>query len=120
MVKVKFVVPSITSKQVSPNSLKIYKSRLNKLADSGFKTIEDLMEKPQDVLQSIYDLVGGEDPSPEHQPHSRCLCIQCKTREQIRNYLNAIFYVLADTDYIKTHNPYYQVYQLNKQNYNSH
>lgn len=116
----KFTLPTITSKDVSPNTVKIYKSRLNKLAARGFTSIHAIMLDPHAVIAIINELFPGNDSSPEHQPSSFCRCDQCRTRENKRQYYTAIFYALADSPYSKSPNPLYNEFQRQKQNYGSH
>ena len=120
MAKAKFQIPQIQSKTVTPSYLANFKTRLNKLVPYGFSTIQDIMEKPNDVVTAINTIVGGQDPSPLHIASKDCKCIQCKTRAEKRYFYTAVFYVLADTLYTKTENPLYEAFQMNKQNYNSH
>jgi hypothetical protein len=120
MPKKVFIVPEITSKEVSALTIKMYKSRLNKLVPHGFSTVDELVTHPQRVVEVIDTLFPGNDPSPEHKRLSTCICEQCKLRETKRHYYNAIFYALADTEFIKTPNPLYYAFRKNLQNYNSH
>jgi len=116
----KFTVPEIESKIISPATLKIYKARLNKLVPYGFKTIQDIQEHPEKVVEAINTIVESKEGCKEHKADSTCKCPQCKARESKRYFLSAIFYVLADTKFIKTPNVLYDMFQTVKQNYNSH
>ena len=118
--KKKFSIPEITSKTVSVNTLKIYKSRLNKLVPHGFSTVDDITARPQQLVDVVNTLFQGNDPSAEHQKISTCRCEQCKLRESKRYFYTAIFYALADSEFIKTPNPLYQAFRKNLQNYMSH
>ena len=120
MSKPKFQFVPVQSVEVSPATLAQYKNRLNKLVPFGFNTIQDIMAKPQDVVNAINTLVKGTDPAPEHKPTQTCLCSQCKSRASKRYFYSAVFYALADTTYTKNKNPLYDAFQLVKQNYNSH
>ena len=117
---IKFELPDIQSKTVSVNTLKIYNSRLNKLAKAGFPDIQAIQTNPQGVIEAVNTLFPGTDPSPSHERNSTCRCEQCKLREIKRYFYTAIFYALADTKFIKSPNPLYEEFQKQKQNYNSH
>ena len=116
----KFSLPSILSKSVSANTLSNYKSRLNKLVPYGFQSITDFQNDPHKLIKTINEMFPGNDPSPAHVPSPTCKCEQCKLRENKRYFYTAIFYALADTEYIRTPNPLYDEFQRQKQNYNSH
>ena len=91
----KFQLPAIQSKaHLSTTSIKIYKTHLNKLAAGGFSTIQDLIDKPVQVIARINELM----PSNEE-------------KQKKRIYYSAIFYALADTDYVKSSNPYHTAFQ---------
>lgn len=76
--KKKFEVPEVTAKTISPVSLKIYKSKLNKLANSQacIWNVNILLEKQKEACEIIK--------------------ANSKTNQQGRIFLSAIFYVLAD------------------------
>ena len=120
MPKPKFELPAITSKTVTPNTLKVYKNRLNKLVPYGFTTIQDIMQRPDEVIAAVNKLIESHEGDPTHQRHGQCRCPQCVSREHKRYFYTAIFYALADSGYIKIKNPLYDEFQVLKQNYNSH
>lgn len=120
MPKAKFEFPAVQTKTVSENTKKIYRTRLNKLVPFGIKTIQDIMAKPHETVNAINQLIPSNEGSEDHKRDSSCRCSQCKSREERRFFLTAIFYALADTTYTKTKNPLYDAFQVNKQNYNSH
>lgn len=120
MAKEKFLLPTISSKEASATTRKIYQGRLNKLVPYGFKTIQDIMENPIGVVEAVNTIIPGNEGCPEHIRHSKCRCLQCSGRETKRYFYTAIFYALADTTYTRSKNPLYDAFQLQKQNYNSH
>ena len=69
----------LVKKELSPVSLKIYKSKLNKLASKGFDTVEKLKKESKAVLKEIEEIVGVENDE--------------KTRYNKRVFLSAIFAV---------------------------
>ena len=115
-----FELPAIQSKSVSSSVRSTYKSRLNKLVEHGFESIQDIQDNPEKLIQTVNTMFPGNDPSPEHKKESKCKCEQCKLRESKRFYYSAVFYALADTEFIKSPNPLYDEFQRQKQNYNSH
>ena len=116
MPKEKFVMPDIISKTVTANTKKIYQGRLNKLLEYGYKNIEHIQENPKGVVKAIKEIVPGEEKDEKHKNESSCKCNQCKLRENRRYFLTAIFYALADTQFIKTKNPLYDFFKKNVQN----
>jgi hypothetical protein len=86
----KFQVPNIQNpkKQIAPSTLKLYKSQLNKLAVLGYSNINILQEKPDEVVKAINTLLKGKD------------------NYAFRLMYSTIFYVLSDTEYTKSENPY--------------
>ena len=120
MPKAKFELPAIQNKTVTANTLKVYKGRLNRLVPYGIKTIQDIMQKPHDVVKAVNQIIPDNEGCQDHIRHSQCRCKQCDSRQAKRYFYTAIFYALADTTYTKTKNPLYDAFQVNKQNYNSH
>ena len=118
--KMPFTIPAIQSKSIAPSTLAQYKARLNKLVSYGYSTVQDILDNPAGIIDAVNELFPGIDPSPKHQPTPTCRCEQCKLRENKRYFYTAIFYVLADTEFIKSPNPLYHEFQKQKQNYNSH
>ena len=87
--------PTNFHKQLSPNTQKIYKSKLNALAKAGFDSVQMLTDKPKDVIKAIKDITGLQDDTA--------------SRYQRRLILSAIFAVVPDLS--STNNPYYKYYQ---------
>jgi hypothetical protein len=116
----KFQMPDITTKTVALATLRVYKTRLNKLVPFGFNTIQDLQSNQTKLIEAVNTLNPGTTSDPDHQKSSLCKCSQCKTREARRYFYTAIFYALADTPFIKEKNDLYYEFGRNKQNYNSH
>ena len=85
-----FEMPDIQNKTISVSTLKIYKAQLNKLARLGYDNITILQEKPDIIVEEITKLLEGQN----NFRHRLMYC--------------AIFYVLADTEYTKTTNPYHK------------
>lgn len=68
-------------KEISANTKRIYKSKLNILAKAGFMNKEDLLEKSEDVIRFLKEL----DPS----------------KVVLGQFLAAIFYIIGKRDYEK-------------------
>ena len=86
---------------ISKNSVKTYGTLLNRLAESGVDTIQQLIDDHKFVLWFIDTLIDGDSDSD---------------RALKRQYLSAIFYALeksTDAD----RKPYYEAFQKVKQNY---
>ena len=93
----KFDIPEIKSKTIAKSTLANYRSKLNVLANSGFSSTTELMNQPEEVIDVINEFYESSNPE------------QDKKNKYMMYF--AIFYVLADTDYIKTPNPYYWALQ---------
>lgn len=92
-----FEIPDETSKpDLSKNTVKIYKSKLNKLASAGFADTSALMLQPQAVCQEIKRL----------EPDA----VSVNGRMRRRLYISSIFWVLPE-QYRATKNPYYELFQ---------
>lgn len=74
---------------LAKSSRNLYRSLLNKLSTYGYESVSSLITQPTEVIKTIEELY-----------HS-------KTKREKRVMVSAIFYILCDTDYIKTPNPYY-------------
>lgn len=120
MPKPKFQVPAISSKTIGASTLKNYKSMLNKLVLFGFRNIDEIIANPEKVVEAVDSIVESAEECEEHNSVSTCRCAQCASRYAKRQLYSAIFYALADTEFIKTKNPLYEAFQKVKQNYNSH
>lgn len=82
-----FQIPP-TAKTVALNTVKIYNRHLNRIAEiSGVDTIEKIVERPEDVVDSIKLLVFMEDD-------------ETKRRASARIYFSAVFYVLFGHPYV--------------------
>ena len=92
-----------TGQPYAENTLKIYKQHLNRLTNKGFSTVDDLLKKPQAVLDCIQEFVGENS---------------AKARASRRKFLSAIMWVLPQA-YKKSNNPYYQSFQTAKDGYES-
>ena len=93
-----FEFPEIQTKRkkvLSSTSKSIYKSYLNKLVSSGFKTVKDLTEKPEAVIKAIQTVF------PDKQKQ--------------KTVLFAVFYVLTDTEFCNGPNAYYWYLQSLKE-----
>ena len=77
MPKPKFEVPTIQSKTIAPSSLKIYKSKLNKLAEHNIQKISDILQNQDKVIE-----IAKKDT--QNNP------------AKMRLFLSAVFYVLSD------------------------
>jgi len=81
---------------LSRNTIKTYKSRLNKLASQGFSTVDELLRQPQAVILAINQLLPGmESPA---------------LRQEKRIFFSAIFWVLPE-QYLQRENPYHKAFQ---------
>jgi hypothetical protein len=86
----------------SANTIKIYTSKLNKLSDYGYDTVQKLLKKSKEVLKIIDELAGpGDDDG---------------VRMRKRQFLSAIFFVTHTTPLPKK-KAYYDAFQKAKQNY---
>ena len=103
MARVLFEVPDDLTKELSENTKKVYKTRLNKLAVAGFETKNDLIKKQKDVINLIKERTGGKDDNDEN-------------RMERRMFLSAIFWVLNEEP-LKNKKKYYDFFQVSKQNY---
>ena len=90
-----------TNTPISKNSVKIYKSLLNRLAQGGFDTKESLLADPDAVITLIDTVIDGDTDND---------------RAEKRKYYSAIFYAL-DQYLLQDKQPYYDAFQKAKQNY---
>lgn len=91
-----FELPDIQSKTIAPSTKKLYKFHLNQLAKAGYKTISDLQTHATDVVKLMREMHTTEN------------------KQKQRIVYSAVFYALADTDYIKRPNPYHAEFQKHK------
>ena len=91
-----FDLPEIVSKTVKKSSRNLYKSYLNQLAKQGWTTVSDLISNGDAIVKYIEEVLVNQPP------------------QQFRIYYSAVFYALADTDFIKSSNPYYVAFQKHK------
>ena len=82
-------------KEISANTKRIYKSKLNILAKAGFMNKDDLLEKSDDVIRFLKEL----EPS----------------KVVLGQFLAAIFYIIGKRDYEKDKRGkiYYDTFALN-------
>ena len=97
----RFILPSETTKIISVNTLKIYKSKLNKLANNGFNSVDSLIQNQIEVINLINNMVNGDED---------------KHRQEKRLIYSAIFFVLPQ-EVLAQQNEYYFAFQKAKQNY---
>jgi len=89
-----FTLPeTFKNKELSVNTQKIYKSKLNALAKVGYDSTAALLANKKEVIAAIKELVPGDDAAD---------------RQKKRTFLSAIFWVLPD---IPKRNAYYTYYQ---------
>lgn len=89
-----FTLPdTFRNKELSTNTQKIYKSKLNALANAGYDTTEALMTKKKGVIEAIKTIVPADDAA---------------ARQKKRTFLSAIFWVLPE---MPAKNAYYSYYQ---------
>jgi hypothetical protein len=86
---------------LSKGSITIYKKLLNRLAEGGFSTKDQLVQNQEEVLMMIDAVVDGDED---------------KHRAEKRQYLSAIFYALHQRP-ISHKSGYYDAFQTYKQNY---
>ena len=91
-----FLLPEIQSKTVSKTTRTIYHSHLNKLAKFGWKSISDLIAHDAEIVKHIETTHVNE------------------SSQKFRIYYSAVFYALADSEYIRSPNPYYVAFQTHK------
>jgi hypothetical protein len=94
---------NVNGTEYSELTLKTYKQHLNRLAVKSFATVDDLIKKPQDVLNTIQEFVGENS---------------AKARASRRKFLSAIMWVLPPA-YKQSSNPYYKSFQTAKDGYES-
>jgi len=91
-----FTLPdTFRNKELSVNTQKIYKSKLNALAKAGYDTTAALLANKLQVIRVIKELVPGDDAA---------------SRQKKRTFLSSIFWVL-DESVLPAKNPYYAYYQ---------
>ena len=81
---------------LSRNTIKTYKSRLNKLSLKGFSNVDELIKQPTDVISEINNLCSGLE-SPILRQQKRC-------------FFCAIFWVLPES-ILKQENQYHKAFQ---------
>jgi hypothetical protein len=92
-----FEVPEETSKpDLSKNTVKIYKSKLNKLAEAGFTDTTALTLQPKAVCDEIVRL----------EPDG----VSMNGRMRRRLYISSIFWVLPE-QFRASKNAYYELFQ---------
>lgn len=85
-----FALPdTFKEKELSPNTQKIYKSKLNALAKRGYDTPAALMANKKEVIAAIEEMGAGD-------------------RQKKRCILSAIFWVLPDIPAKNAYHTYYQ------------
>ena len=77
MPRATFTVPDIQSKTVSKNTLSIYKSKLNKLAQEDITTVSEVLQNQDKVIDIAKKETGGD-------------------KNKMRLFLSAVFYACAD------------------------
>ena len=82
---------------LAKSSKKTYRTHLNKLSKEGYDTVQKLIDNDEEVVKVIKELY--ED----------------KSKREIRVMISAIFYILTDTEFIKSPNAYYEYFQLLKE-----
>ena len=91
-----FTLPeTFRNKELSVNTQKIYKSKLNALAKAGYDTTAALLANKLQVIRVIKELVPGDDAA---------------SRQKKRTFLSAIFWVLPES-VLPAKNPYHAYYQ---------
>lgn len=78
---------------LATSSRKTYRTHLNKLAKEGYDTVQSLIDNDKEVVKRIKELYEG------------------KSKREIRVMISAVFYILCDTQFIKSPNAYYDYFQ---------
>lgn len=78
---------------LATSSRKTYRTHLNKLAKDGYDTVQILINNDKEIVNRIKELYEG------------------KSKREIRVMISAIFYILCDTEFIKSPNAYYDYFQ---------
>jgi len=86
-------IPVSKDTTLAKSSRALYRSLLNKLSKEGYDTIDKLIGDPKEVVKIIEILYSG------------------KGKREKRVIVSAIFYILCDTEFIKSPNPYYDYFQ---------
>jgi hypothetical protein len=92
-----------TGLPISNNTVKVYKTLLNRLAEQGYDTKEKLISEQRPVIRYIDSVIGNDSDS---------------SRQLKRQYLSAIFFALEEYA-LDSKQQYYDVFQTSKQNYGS-
>jgi hypothetical protein len=90
-------IPVSKDKTLAKSSRNLYRSLLNKLSVEEYDTIDKLIAEPKKVIKIIEELYKD------------------KTKRDKRVIVSAIFYILCDTEFIKSPNPYYVYFQSLKE-----
>lgn len=77
---------------LAKSSRNLYRSLLNKLSKEGYTTQQELIDNSEDIIKYIDDLYGDD-------------------KRAKRVMLSAVFYILCDTEYIKSPNDYHTYFQ---------
>jgi hypothetical protein len=89
-----FTLPdTFKDKDLTDNTKRIYKSKLNALARAGYDTTDALMANKKEVIEMIKKVAPGDDTA---------------ARQKKRTFLAAIFWVLPG---IPARNPYHTFWQ---------
>tara|TARA_R110000822_G_scaffold115326_1_gene247106 strand:+ start:824 stop:1111 length:288 start_codon:yes stop_codon:yes gene_type:complete len=82
---------------LKPSSRKLYRALLNKISKEGYTTQQELMDNSKKVIEYIEKLYNDN--------------------RKKRVMMSAIFYILCDTEYIKSTNPYHTYFGTLKDSY---
>ena len=86
-------LPVSKDSTLAKSSRNLYRSLLNKLAKEDYDTIDKLIAEPKEVIKIIEELYID------------------KSKRDKRVIVSAIFYILCDTEFIKSPNAYYEYFQ---------
>jgi hypothetical protein len=75
-----FILPDTFNREITEASVKVYKSRLNKLASLGFDNVSDVKKYPSKVIDAIKDMPKNDQrgiiaaiawavPLPDENPY---------------------------------------------------
>lgn len=79
--------PFKTSKELSESTTKVYKAKMNKLYKMNFKTLEDLVDRPEELVKSI-EVLASKFSDEELK------------RREARVIYSAVFAVLHGHEYL--------------------
>jgi len=103
--KSKFEYP-VTTKVLSTNTIRIYKTKINRLSTiTNYTTVQEFLDNPKDVINAINAIIPTQDTEDEK--------ILNELRNDRRSYLNALMWIFTDIPY-ENRIDYYEYYLTQK------